>query len=215
MAGSRGSAFALVDKPALSPLPPAPYEFAEHAEQRIGVNYHAQFDGFFYSVPYEHRGKECVVRATARAVEVYVGGVQVCAHARNYNTRDRYATLPEHLPEAHRAVSDWNDGRFISWAGKFGPRTVEYVKGLLASTRHSVQAYRACMGVMRQAGGKPAGLVEAASEAAARDGHFSSRYFGAALRAAGLAAGGQAAGPVAEHGNIRGKGAFARSGADA
>jgi transposase len=212
MPGCRRSAFEQIDRPALRPLPASRYEMAVFEERKIGINYHVEFDGFWYSAPFEHRGKKCAVRATPSTVEVFVGGEAVCAHPRNYNARERYRTLQEHLPESHKAVSEWNDERFLSWAGKIGPETAAYVRGLLANAAYSVQAYRACMGVLRQTKDVPREVAEAASRLAAEGGQFSSKYYGFALKRAAAEAGREKPERTVPHGNIRGRGAFAGGG---
>lgn len=219
LAGCRRTAFEQIDKPLLRPLPRAQYELARFKECKIGVNYHVECDGFMYSVPYAYRGMECSVRATASTIEVFVRGERVCAHIR-HRGGNRYVTLPEHLPEQHKAVSGWNDERFIGKAKEYGIFTETYIRAILASTEHSVQAYRACMGVFRQAGGLPAGVVEAACAAALENQQLSSRYFGLAAKQAALAAAkagdeGAGAARVVQHGNIRGASAFAGGGRNA
>jgi len=207
MVGCRGSAFEQIDKPALRPLPAAHYEFATFTTGKIGPNYHVECDGFFYSVPYEYRGKEYTVRATKGAIEVFVRGERICAHIRRLSG-NRYVTLPEHLPEQHRVVSEWNDDRFISWAGKYGDNTVAYIQALLGSVEYSVQAYRACMGVLRQAKDIPLEVVEGASKMALANGQLSSKYFGLALKQAAKEADDAQTERVIEHDNIRGAAAF-------
>jgi transposase len=207
MAGCRRTAFEQIDKPALRPLPKAHYEFAEFNTAKIGVNYHVEFDGFFYSVPYEHRGKQCTVRGTRTTVEIFVRGERIWTHHRRHRG-NRYVTLSEHLPEQHKAVSEWNDERFISWAKKFGENTTAYITALLASTEYSVQAYRACMGVLRQAKGVPAAVVETASAMVLENQQFSSKYFELALKRKLSETEEQQIMPVIEHDNIRGADAF-------
>jgi transposase len=207
MSGCRRSAFENIDKPVLRPLPVTPYEFATFSTGKIGPNYHVEYDGFFYSVPYEYRGKEYSVRAAKDTIEVFVQGERICAHLRRLNG-DRYATLPEHLPEQHKVVSDWNDDRFINWAGKFGENTTAYIKALLNSAEYSVQAYRACMGVLRQVKDIPLEVVEYASKMALESRQLSSKYYGLVLKQAVKEA--ETAQPqrIVEHNNIRGAAAF-------
>jgi len=211
--GCRRSAFETRDKPALLPLPVHHYELAEFAQVKIGINYHVCYQGFYYSVPYQYQGRECSVRATSHTVEVFVGEERISAHKRRFNQADRYATIFEHLPKQHQVVSEWNDKRFLSWADKFGPSTVAYISALLDSVTYSVQAYRACMGVLRQAAEEDKALVEVAAVSALADKQFSSKYFGFALkhaqREAELAKSEYV--PVS-HENIRGKEAYLRSG---
>jgi transposase len=205
--GCRGSAFDQIDKPVLRPLPAADYEFATFTTGRIGPNYHVECDGFFYSVPYEYRGKEYTVRATKDTVEVFVRGERICVQIRRLSG-NRYVTLPEHLPEQHRVVSEWNDDRFIKEAGKYGERTVTYIKALLSSVEYSVQAYRACMGILRQAKDVPLEVVECASKTSLANGQMSSKYFGIALKQAAKEADEAQTQRVIMHDNIRGAAAF-------
>jgi transposase len=207
MSGCRRSAFEDIDKLVLRPLPVTPYEFATFSTGKIGPNYHVEYDGFFYSVPYEYRGNEYSVRATKDTIEVFVQGERICAHLRRLNG-DRYATLPEHLPEQHKVVSGWNDDRFIDWASKFGENTTAYIKALLNSAKYSVQSYRACMGVRRQVSDLPLEVVEYASRMALERGQFSSKYYGLALKQAVKEVEAAQTQRVVEHKNIRGADAF-------
>jgi len=43
-----------LDRPYLKALPLEPYAFAEWRLRRVGVDYHVQIEGHFYSVPYRH-----------------------------------------------------------------------------------------------------------------------------------------------------------------
>ena len=205
--GCRSSAFEQIDKNALRPLPATHYEYATFTTGKIAPNYHVECDTFFYSVPYEHRGKEYTVRATKDTIEVFVHGDRVCAHIRRFSG-NRYVTLPEHLPEQHKVVSEWNDERFINWAGKYGEYTTAYIQTLLSSVEFSVQAYRACMGVLRQAKDMPSETVESASRMALANGQLSSKYFGLALKQVVKESVTIQAQRIIEHSNIRGAAAF-------
>ena len=208
MPGCRRNAFEQIDKPMLRPLPKTHYELAYFKTCKIGVNYHAEYDGFFYSVPYEHRGKECLIRAGAHTIEIFVSGERVCSHMRRLSG-NRYVTLPEYLPDQHKAVSEWNDERFVSWAEKYGGNTAAYITALLANTEYSVQAYRACMGVLREAKNTPIEIVEAASAMALEHEQFSSKYFSLAVKKKIKEAEELNVSHIIEHNNIRGAAAFA------
>ena len=43
-----------LDRPYLKALPSEPYAFAEWRLRRVGIDYHVQVEGHFYSVPYRH-----------------------------------------------------------------------------------------------------------------------------------------------------------------
>lgn len=205
--GCRGSAFKEIDKPMLLPLPSFPYELSHFKEAKIGINYHISYEDFFYSCPFEYRGRIATVRATTTTIEVFVASERICAHKRRYRG-SRYVTLPEHLPEAHKVLSEWNDKRFISWAKKYGPNTSKYIQALLGSSEYSVQAYRACMGVLREAKSKDPEIIEAASALALENRVFSSKYFTLAVKQKAKELKEQETLPIIEHPNIRGAAAF-------
>jgi hypothetical protein len=110
--GSRETAYARLDRPALKSLPVSRYEFARYHEARVNIDYHIAIDDHFYSVPQALVHQKVEARATARNVEILHRGVRVAAHARSY-VHFGYTTLPEHLPAAHRAHLEWSPGRLI------------------------------------------------------------------------------------------------------
>ena len=177
IAGTRLSAFVNIDKPYLQPLPLQKYECAEFKEVKVPFDYHVEWMGFFYSVCHTYVGQYCTIRATVKTIEVFINNSRVCAYTRNYNKYRRYTTLPEHMPESHKAVSGWNDERFISWAGKIGPGTAAFIQHVLESREHSVQSYRACMGIMRLGNKYSAETMEEACLKAIDANIYSYKYF--------------------------------------
>jgi transposase len=175
--GSRLTAFEAIDKPALKPLPATRYEYADWKDTKIAFNYHVEYDGFFYSVPYSNIGMVSRIRATASTIEIFVDGVRVAAHQRNFNTYKRYTTLPEHMPESHKVVTGWNSERYLAWAEKIGPQTKHLIASLLDSREYPVQTYRACMGIMRLSSVYTPETVEAASKEAIDKRTLSYKYF--------------------------------------
>lgn len=81
---SRRHLFETVERPALTPLPAEPYEYAEWKLARVGVDYHVDIEHFYYSVPHVLIRQQVDVRLTARTVEIFHGGRRVAAHARRY-----------------------------------------------------------------------------------------------------------------------------------
>ena len=180
--GNRQTAFEAIDKPALKPLPATRHEYADWADAKVAFNYHVEYQGFFYSVPYSNIGKISRIRATASIIEIFVDGERIAAHKRNFHTFKRYTTLPEHMPESHRAVTGWSSERYLSWAEKIGPKTRQLVANILDSREYPVQTYRACMGIMRLASDYPAEVVEAASKDAIDKRTCTYKYFSIILK---------------------------------
>src|SRR3984885_15590242 len=71
-----------LDRTALKPLPIEPYVFAEWRLRRVGIDYHVDIEGHFYSVPYRFARSEVEVRLTGRTVEIFVKGERIAAHMR-------------------------------------------------------------------------------------------------------------------------------------
>jgi len=80
--GSRLSAFEALDKPELLPLPSEPYEFADWQRRRVGIDYHIEVDGHYYSVPYQHAKSEVMVRIGEKTIEAYLRGKRIAVRSK-------------------------------------------------------------------------------------------------------------------------------------
>jgi transposase len=144
---SRREYFETLDRPALKALPERPYEFAIWKKARVSIDYHVEYKKRFYSVPYPLVRKEVYLRATERTIEIFHKNKRVASHRRVRN-QVRFSTLSEHMPAAHRKYAEWSPERFLSWAKKIGPGTVQLIEAILVSRKHPQQAYRTCMGIL-------------------------------------------------------------------
>src|SRR5680860_744955 len=106
-------------------LPQVRFELADLRKAKVGPNYHVQVEKNFYSVPSQLIGRQVDVRITSHTVEVFDSTDRVASHARFVGVTNRYATVPMHMPEAHRSrLVDWSPERFGQWASTVGPNTV-------------------------------------------------------------------------------------------
>ncbi|MDR0473506.1 MAG: IS21 family transposase [Treponema sp.] len=125
-AGSRESVFLEIDKPALRPLPAAPYEVPAYIDRKVPDNYHVEYDGFYYSVPYRYFKQKITIKATNSVIEVYADRLtRIAIHERRY-TGKRYVSEKTHMPPNHQAQHTANmfDGkRYRSWASSIGVNT--------------------------------------------------------------------------------------------
>jgi transposase len=145
---SRRALFEQLDRPALRPLPPTPYEFAVWTDCGVNIDYHIEVAHNYYSVPYQLVHQRVEARLTATTVEVFLNSRRIASH-RRLTGRGHAATQPEHMPHAHRAHAEWTPSRLIAWAAKTGPATAQVVSDILASRPHPEQGYRACLGLLR------------------------------------------------------------------
>ena len=66
---SRRALFEALDRPALVPLPPFSYEYAEWQRCRVNLDYHVEIAKHYYSVPHPLIRQEVEARITPRTVE--------------------------------------------------------------------------------------------------------------------------------------------------
>jgi transposase len=151
-AGSRESVFVELDRPALRPLPGTAYENPSYLERRVPNNYHVEYGGFYYSVPYRYYKQQVTVKATYQVIEVYADRLtRIAIHERRYSG-SRYVTERAHMPPHHQAQQETNlfDGRrFRSWASSIGNDTFFVIDSLLKEREVEETAYRSCMGILQ------------------------------------------------------------------
>lgn len=148
--GCRKQAFDELDRPALRPLPVTRYSYADWERRRVGIDYHVDVAGHYYSVPYRFARQEVDVRIAAHTLEVFHKGTRIASHVRSRD-KGRHTTVDAHMTPAHQAVSGWNAPRILEWANRIGPETAAFVEHLMSIRRHPQQAYRASLGVLRLA----------------------------------------------------------------
>lgn len=145
---SRRTLYERLERAALKPLPPRPYEYADWKQVKVNIDYHVDFEGHFYSVPYTLVGQRLWCRASQRTVELFHKGKRVASHPRS-PLKYACTTLPEHRPASHRAHLEWTPSRLIDWARSIGTHTAHLVEHVLASKPHPEQGYRSALGILR------------------------------------------------------------------
>ena len=78
---------------------------AEWRVRRVGIDYHVDVEGHFYSVRYRFARSEVEVRLTGRTVEIFVKGERIAVHMRG-SGNGKYTTLADHMPSSHRRYAD-------------------------------------------------------------------------------------------------------------
>lgn len=144
--GCRRNQFEELDKPVLKPLPNTAYEYAQWKQARVGIDYHIEIEGHYYSVPYQLIKQQLDARITRSTVECFHKAKRVAVHVRT----DGYghSTIPEHMPNAHRDYAQWTPERFIRWGRSIGEQTAIATNIIMSKRRHPQQGFRACMGLM-------------------------------------------------------------------
>ena len=147
---SRRDLFLELDSPALKPLPAEPFEYAEWRVRRVGLDYHVDIDGHYYSVPHRLIREQLDARITAHTIELFRKGERVAVHLRGTG-RGRHTTVPEHMPSSHRRYAEWTIERILREAAAIGPSAAKLAALILESRPHPEQGYRACLGILRLA----------------------------------------------------------------
>jgi len=205
----RRQLFEAIERPVMQPLPQDDFEYAEWHLARVGIDYHVEVQGFFYSVPHALIREQVDTRATQRTIEVFHRGKRVAAHARRYGG-PRHGTQPEHMPSAHRRYAEWTPERLQRDARGIGPATEALIIAVMARRPHPEQGFRTCLGILRLFRGLDAARVEAVSHRAVEIGALSYASVASILKhrldqTASLPA---ADGAPLLHDNIRGSGYY-------
>jgi hypothetical protein len=103
MPGSRAELYQTIDKPALQPLPAAPFVFAEWKKARVNLDYHVELERHYYSTPYQLVGKDVEILLHRQH-----GGNPASGQARGQPCTQQQGAHPQHpvrtSPEVSPAV---------------------------------------------------------------------------------------------------------------
>jgi transposase len=144
---SRRELFDELDRPALTPLPDEPYEYAEWKRCRVNLDYHIEIAKHYYSVPHSLVRLEVEARITQRVVEIFLRGKRVASHLRS-TLPHRPTTVAEHMPSSHRRYRDWTHERIRREAAKVGPDADTLIEVILRSRPHPEQGFRSAIGIL-------------------------------------------------------------------
>jgi len=204
---TRRALFEQFDRPALLPLPPVAYEYAEWRRCRVGLDYHVAIDKHFYSVPHDLLRREVEARITAGTVELFHRGKRVASHVRSAD-RHRPSTVAEHMPSAHRRYREWTHERIRREAAAIGDDTATLADLILRSRPHPEQGFRSCIGILGLVQHHGIERVDAACARALALGTRSYTSVAAILRNRRDQPDGTAEAPSLLHENIRGPGYY-------
>ena len=207
LATTRRKLFETVERSALAPLPVDDYEFAEWRFARVSLDYHIEYESFFYSVPHSLIREQVDVRATDRTIEIFHRGKRVAAHQRRYGGR-RHGTDPDHMPSSHRRYAEWTPERFRRWAASIGPNTEGLIVAILANRPHPEQGFRTCLGVLRLYRDLDPARAETVSARALQIGALTYKSIASIIANRLTDSPAKPSAAVVDHANLRGPGYF-------
>ncbi|EPU7075943.1 Mu transposase domain-containing protein, partial [Escherichia coli] len=132
---TRAERFRILDAPALSPLPLAPYEYTEYKAVKVGPDYHVEYARHWYSVPHELVGQRLSLKAGQSVVQLWHKGQCVAQHPRSTHEY-KHTTNPLHMPERHRQHGTWTPERLIEQGKRTDPSTGRVVESMLKAKPH-------------------------------------------------------------------------------
>jgi len=144
---TREKLFEELERPALKPLPPEPFTFAEWKKARANIDYHVEIERHYYSVPYQLVHQEVEARIAAATVEIFLKGRRIVTHTRSF-VPGKHTTLPEHRPKKHQNL-EWTASRMIERGLVIGTSTAAALERIMESRKHPELGYRSCLGVLR------------------------------------------------------------------
>lgn len=146
---TRFAELAAFEAPHLQSLPERAWTQSVWRKAKVGPDYHIQVDHRRYSVPYTYVGTTVDVQLTDTEVLISADHQRIAAHHRNTGRKGSYTTDATHAPANHQlTASVWSRDRFINWATRIGPATVQVITAILDAARIEAQAYATCNNIL-------------------------------------------------------------------
>jgi transposase len=137
--------FDQVERAALQPLPPTPWNLTEWKRAKLHGDCHVVFGGAYYSAPHRLIGERLWVCATAWKVELFHEYTLVATHRRARPGQRR--TLPDHLPPEKVQFLMQTPSWCRERAAEIGPACAEFIEALLGE--RPLDRLRSAQGVLR------------------------------------------------------------------
>lgn len=133
----------------MNSLPEMPYEYAIWVTATVSYNYHIQYDRNFYSVPFRYLKKDVDVRITSNFIEIYFEGIRIASHPKVLIGVNTFVTNKDHMPDNHKAYSEWNRERIENWASNIGENTYKVISNIFSNARLEQQVYNQCITILK------------------------------------------------------------------
>lgn len=207
--GNRKELFDKYDKPALKPLPAESMKMYTYIIRTVPNNYHIEFDGHYYSVPYTYYKQEVTLKASFFDI-ILCDSMNhlICKHERAYKPFPKYITKEGHMPENHRYYYNENryDGNaYKNWAKSYGTHVYQLICRVIASFKYEEQSYKSCNGILHLCKEKPRAFTDEAARACLEANICNYSHFKKQLYSCLNSSYNNRNGKLPTHKNIRGK----------
>lgn len=182
---SRLDIFMREEKPRLQPLPEKPFHKTIEKKATVSRDFHLQYCNAFYSVPVDYIGQIVNVRDDGYAIRIYSERGVLIAEHRKASRKWQKCTDEKHVPKGHgHDDKEYSLDYFLSWAGKYGPNTVNLCQAIVSNFKFPVQSFRTLRAILSKAHRCNNALaIEEASKDCYLNGTRSSKGFSATLAA--------------------------------
>ena len=150
--------FETYDKPMMKILPDVSFPLVEYkVVPKVPGNYHVEYDGHYYSIPFSYYDKTVVVKATFTDIKIVdENNCLIYKHPRSYKVFPKYITIDSHMPSSHRFYKEINEATsddFLKRANRIGPNMAKLCKIVMYSFKHEEQSYNSLNGILHSCDG--------------------------------------------------------------
>ena len=207
--GNRKELFEKYDKPALKSLPDESLKVYSYIIKTVPNNYHIEYDGHYYSVPYTYYKQEVTLKVSYFDIIICDSmNRMICRHTRAYKPYPKYITLENHMPVSHRYYYNENrmDGNgYRNWAKSYGQNVYGLVCRVIGSFRYEEQSYKSCNGILHLCRDSPKSFCDTAAKECLDAHIYTYSHFKKQLYVLMNKEKSNKTGAIPEHKNIRGK----------
>ena len=174
--------FETYDKPQMKALPPTSFSPVDYKYvPKVPSNYHVEYDGHYYSIPFSYVNKSVMIKASFTEVKITdENNNLIYKHPRSYKTFPKYITVDEHMASSHRYWKEINEStseQFLTRARRIGPNMEKLVFSVLHSFKHEEQSYYSLNGILHSCDGLSYVLCDEVAQACIDAGCASYSYF--------------------------------------
>jgi hypothetical protein len=145
---SRQEKFLAEEKQVLRELPASDFEIKYYAKLRVGQNncIYLGRDKHYYSVPYQHTGREVSVVYTRTLVMIYYENQSIAMHQRMMGYG--YSIQREHLCSTHKHYLDRSPEYYIQRASRLSETLQQLMERIFEGIQPPEMLYKRCDGLL-------------------------------------------------------------------
>ena len=209
LGSTKKETFETYDKPSMKPLPQSRFSSVDYKYvSKVPSNYHVEYDGHYYSIPFEYADKPVMIKASFTEVKIVdENNSLIYKHSRSYKKFPKYVTEDSHMPSAHlywKEINESNAETFLSRAQRIGPNMLKLIKSVMLSFKHEEQSYNSLNGILHLCDGLSYVFCDEIAKMCLDNGIATYTYFKKALSLA-IQSKERKDNKLPEHNNIRGK----------